>query len=271
MAFKTDTSFLEKISIGAVGTRRVIEHLKKQGYKPIELERGSTSFKIWKKIKIKRIRVPDILCIDCGRRVESRAKTKLQISMSHSFSDQLRGWDNGLEDKDYIAFVVCKRSGDGPVDWQADDLVQYISVGEMRKAYQQAKVLEIKPKGAREGYEARLTWMPHIWMGVTVESQEYAFRIEHLRKTDAIIKFLSLEPLLGPINDLPLEGIDWVIVGGESGPKARPMKEQWVDSILGQCSEAKVPFFFKQWGGVRKKLTGRKLHGRTYDEMLLKT
>jgi len=158
MAFKTDTSFLEKISIGAVGTRHVIEHLKKKGYNPIELERGSTSFKIWKEIKIKRIRVPDILCINCGRRVESRAKTKLQISMSHSFSDPSRGWDSGLEDKNYIAFVVCRRSGNRPVDWRADDLVQYISVGEMRKAYQRGEVLEIKPKGAREGYEARLTW-----------------------------------------------------------------------------------------------------------------
>ena len=112
----------------------------------------------------------------------------------------------------------------------------------------------------------QLTWMPHIWMGVTVEEQDYTYRINHLQRTGAKVKFLSLEPLLGPISDLHLEGIDWVIVGGESGPKSRPMKKIWALDICNQCQEKKVPFFFKQWGGINKKKAGRVLEGRTWDE-----
>lgn len=112
-----------------------------------------------------------------------------------------------------------------------------------------------------------LTWTPNIWMGVTVESDCYRFRIDHLRATRALIKFLSLEPLLGPLSDLDLDGVDWVIVGGESGPKARPMKEQWVTDLRDQCLQASVPFFFKQWGGINKKKAGRLLQGRTWDEL----
>jgi hypothetical protein len=157
-SYKTDESFLEKISIGAVGTRRVFDDLFQQGHNPIELERGSMSFKIWKTIKIKRIRVPDILCINCGRRIESRAKTKLEISMSHSFSNQERGWDYGLEDDDFVALAVCQRAGNKPVDWEADNLVQYISVGDLRIAQRAGQTISVKPKGAQEGFEARITW-----------------------------------------------------------------------------------------------------------------
>lgn len=114
---------------------------------------------------------------------------------------------------------------------------------------------------------ASLPWPPHIWMGVSVESAAYVDRIAHLYATDAAIKFLSLEPLLGPLPALPLDGIDWVIVGGESGPGARPMDATWALDIRDQCQSAGVPFFFKQWGGVRKKRTGRLLDGRTWDEM----
>lgn len=112
-----------------------------------------------------------------------------------------------------------------------------------------------------------LSWQRHIWMGVSVENSDYAFRIDHLRETDAHIKFLSLEPLLGPLPDLDLRGIDWVIVGGESGPHARPMRSEWVLDIRDQCQAAGVPFFFKQWGGTNKKKTGRILDNRTWDEM----
>ncbi len=112
-----------------------------------------------------------------------------------------------------------------------------------------------------------LAWKPHVWMGVSVENEKFKFRIDHLRKTKAAIKFLSLEPLLGPLPDLNLKDIDWVIVGGESGPGARPMDETWVRGIRRQCRAAKVAFFFKQWGGVFKKEAGRELDGRTYDEM----
>lgn len=106
---------------------------------------------------------------------------------------------------------------------------------------------------------------PNIWMGVTVENNEYAHRINYLRQTNAHVKFLSLEPLLGPIPNLNLDGIDWVIVGGESGPGARPVDSAWVVDIRDQCQEAGVPFFFKQWGGVNKKKAGRELEGRTWD------
>lgn len=112
-----------------------------------------------------------------------------------------------------------------------------------------------------------LLWADNIWMGVSVESEDYLFRIECLRKTDARIKFLSLEPLLGPLPSIDLGNIDWVIVGGESGPHARPMKPEWVRNIRAQCLAARVPFFFKQWGGVFKSRTGRLLDGRTWDQM----
>lgn len=113
----------------------------------------------------------------------------------------------------------------------------------------------------------KLPWPEHIWMGVSVESLKYTFRIDHLRKTPAAVRFLSIEPLLGPLPELDLSGIHWVIVGGESGPGARPMEEAWVLDIRDQCVRADVPFFFKQWGGVNKKATGRLLQGRTWDEL----
>ncbi|MGO8815361.1 MAG: DUF5131 family protein [Terriglobia bacterium] len=111
-----------------------------------------------------------------------------------------------------------------------------------------------------------LPWPPHIWMGVSVENLKYTSRIDDLRQTGAIVKFLSLEPLLGSLPGLDLGGIDWVIVGGESGPGARPIDPAWVLEIRDQCLDARVPFFFKQWGGTRKKRGGRELEGRTWDE-----
>lgn len=112
-----------------------------------------------------------------------------------------------------------------------------------------------------------LEWTDNIWMGVSVENEKYTFRIDDLRKTGAKIKFLSVEPLIGPISKMNLKGINWVIVGGESGPGARPLEREWVVNIRDQCLKAKVPFFFKQWGGVQKKKTGRLLDGRTWDQM----
>lgn len=112
-----------------------------------------------------------------------------------------------------------------------------------------------------------LTWSDNIWMGVSVESGDWAFRIDHLRESGAKTKFISLEPLLGPVPDLDLHGIDWVIVGGESGPGARPMDPSWVSEIRDQCLDEDVPFFFKQWGGVQKKKAGRVLEGKTWSQM----
>jgi protein gp37 len=111
-----------------------------------------------------------------------------------------------------------------------------------------------------------LPWAPNIWMGVSVECQEYTFRIGHLRETGAHVKFLSLEPLLGPLPNLDLTGIDWVIVGGESGPGARRMSPEWVTEIRDQCIAERVSFFFKQWGGINRKKAGRELEGRTWNE-----
>ncbi len=115
--------------------------------------------------------------------------------------------------------------------------------------------------------DSKLEWAPNIWMGVSVESDKYRSRIDDLRGTNAVLKFLSLEPLLGPLYDLDLRDIDWAIVGGESGPNARPMDPAWAIDLRDQCRRAKVPFFFKQWGGKNKKRAGRVLEGRTWDEM----
>ncbi|MBM4169724.1 MAG: phage Gp37/Gp68 family protein [Ignavibacteria bacterium] len=112
-----------------------------------------------------------------------------------------------------------------------------------------------------------LVWPANVWMGVSTEDERVLYRIEHLRSVPASVRFLSCEPLIGPLENLDLTGIHWVIVGGESGPGARPMSKKWVESIRRQCRQVKVPFFFKQWGGVRKDLTGRELNGRMYDEM----
>ena len=112
-----------------------------------------------------------------------------------------------------------------------------------------------------------LEWSDNIWMGVSIENSDFKGRIDHLRKTGARIKFLSLEPLIGPVGKLNLKGIDWVIVGGESGPKSRPMEESWVVQIRDQCQDSGVPFFFKQWGGVNKKKNGRLLEGKIWSEM----
>lgn len=157
-AFKTDESFLEKIAIGATGTRKAFDDLRSQGHEPMELERGSMSFKIWKAIKIKRVRVPDILCLRCAHRIESRAKTKLEITMSHSMSQPERGWDFGLDDHDAIALVFCERVGDGPLDWNASPLVQYIEVEPLRRIFAAKQVTVHKAKGAQEGFEVRITW-----------------------------------------------------------------------------------------------------------------
>ena len=114
---------------------------------------------------------------------------------------------------------------------------------------------------------SELQWLPNVWMGVSVENKDYKYRMSHLRETNARIKFLSIEPLLGPLGTLDLEGIHWVVVGGESGPGARPIAPSWVIDIRNQCLKANVPFFFKQWGGFNKKKAGRSLDGRTWDEM----
>ncbi|MBK9736187.1 MAG: phage Gp37/Gp68 family protein [Saprospiraceae bacterium] len=130
-------------------------------------------------------------------------------------------------------------------------------------------VFQVLTKRAERLYELHqdLNWTHNIWMGVSVEDETVLDRIDFLRNTNARVKFLSIEPLLGPLNSINLEKIDWAIVGGESGFRPRPLKPDWVIDIQEQCEKAKVAFFFKQWGGKNKKANGRILNGKTYDEM----
>lgn len=114
---------------------------------------------------------------------------------------------------------------------------------------------------------ARLDWPPNLWMGVSIESSKYRFRVDHLRSVGAAVRFVSAEPLLGPLENLDLQGIHWLIAGGESGPHARPMDAAWVADVRDQCARVDVPFFFKQWGGRTPKAGGRRLGGRTHDAM----
>ncbi len=139
----------------------------------------------------------------------------------------------------------------------------------MGKAYWHQFQLLTKRSERLQALNHKLQWMPNIWMGVSVENDDYSHRVNHLQSTDAHLKFLSIEPLLGNIHDLNLDNLDWVIVGGESGPKSRPVKDSWVINIRNQCVQKRVPFFFKQWGGVNRKKTGRELEGRVWDEMPL--
>jgi protein gp37 len=151
---------------------------------------------------------------------------------------------------------------------------EYISrVGRVMQtaAWHTFQVLTKRHERLRSLLNGELRWMgslPNVWWGVSVEDREYGLpRIDSLRSTNARVRFLSVKPLLEDLGEINLSGIDWVIVGGESGPHARPMEQAWVCGVLSQCEAAGVPFFFKQWGGVQKKLTGRSLYGRTYDQL----
>jgi HEAT repeat protein len=156
--FKSDESFLKKLAIGAAGTNVTIHLLQQMGFNPIELERGSTGFKIWKRIKIKRIRVPDILCLRTGQRFESRGKTKLEISMSHSLNDPKRAWDFGMRSDDYVSIVLFQQVDDSPVDWKQISPVHFIKVNDLRNAFAENLVSITTPKGVEEGSEIRVVW-----------------------------------------------------------------------------------------------------------------
>jgi protein gp37 len=147
-----------------------------------------------------------------------------------------------------------------------EDFIKRVFDTMARAHWHQFQILT-KRSGRLLAISDELDWPANVWMGVSVETAEFKSRIDHLRNTKAAVKFLSVEPLLGPLGLLDLNGIDWIIVGGESGPGARPMKYEWVTDIRLQCEQARVPFFFKQWGGVQKKRAGRELDGRTWDEL----
>ncbi|MCX5977044.1 MAG: hypothetical protein NTV33_09530 [Coprothermobacterota bacterium] len=156
--FKSDDSFLRKLAIGAAGTNATIDRLKSLGFNPVELERGSTGFKIWKKIKIKRVRIPDILSLNTGMRFESRGKTKLEISMSHSLNDPKRAWDTGMRDDDLVSIVVFEQNCDSPIDLKQISPVHFVSVKDMRKTFSAGQVSITQPKGFEEGSEIRVMW-----------------------------------------------------------------------------------------------------------------
>ena len=139
--------------------------------------------------------------------------------------------------------------------------------GTMEECPQHTFQVLTKRSGRLRRLASKLPWPRNLWMGVSVEDARVIHRVSDLAAVPACVRFLSCEPLIGPLDALPLNGIQWVIVGGESGPRARPMEKAWVESIRRQCERSGVAFFFKQWGGVRKDLTGRKLNGRTYDQM----
>lgn len=191
-AFKTDESFLQKIAMGAIATKHALADLERQGHSPMELERGSTSFKIWKAIKIKRVRVPDILCLACGRRVESRAKSKLEITMSHSTSDPERGWDHGLDDADTVALVPCEKTGPGPLEWTPQLPVQYLQVGELRRSFAAGEVIRHRQKGAEEGFELRISWPAAVAQADAVVERVEAGSLR-LRRGDGRAVSLRLE------------------------------------------------------------------------------
>lgn len=150
------------------------------------------------------------------------------------------------------------------------DYVQKVFDVMRRASWHTFQVLTKRSKRLHE-LDRSIDWPINVWMGVSVENDDYIFRIDHLRQTNAHLKFLSLEPLLGPLPHLDLSNIDWVIVGGESGPGARLMAREWVIDIKEQCRAAGMPFFFKQWGGVHRSRNGRMLEGRTWDEIPVKT
>jgi hypothetical protein len=180
-SFKSDESFLQKLAVGATGTKATIKRLKELGYKPIELERGSTGYRIWKRIKIKRVRVPDILCLRSGQRFESRCKTKLEISMSHSRKDPHRAWDAGMRPDDHVTALLCKQINDSPVDWEVVSPIHFIKVADMQEAVTNGYIQVSRPKGVEEGSEIRM-----IWPSATANEESLVIEV-----SDKIIKLQS--------------------------------------------------------------------------------
>jgi hypothetical protein len=190
--FKSDDSFLRKLAVGAAGTNAPIDRLTALGFRPIELERGSTGFKIWKKIKIKRVRVPDILCLQTGLRFESRGKTKPEISMSHSLKDPKRAWDAGMRDGDFVSIVVFQQSAKSPIDLKRISPVLFIKVKDLRDAFAQKRVSITKPKGVEEGSEIRVVWPSAIAKQLSTVSEVSAKRIQLTHQPSGRIQTIQL-------------------------------------------------------------------------------
>ncbi len=207
-------------------------------------------------------------CTNCyAEKMANRLKNMGLKKYENSFNLTLH-YEN-IEDPLFMkkpqTIFVCSMSDIFHKDVPDEFILKLFEV--MNKAYWHTfQVLTKRAERIKELNDS-ITWTKNIWLGTTVESEKVTHRIDYLRESGAYIKFLSIEPLLTPINDLKLKNIDWVIVGGESGAKARPMLKEWVVDIKNQCNTQYVPFFFKQWGGKNKKKAGRLLDNTTYDEM----
>ncbi len=213
--------------------------------------------------------------------------TKISEGCAHCYAERMALRLKAMGQKNYInGFQVTlhPHALNIPLKWKIPHMIFVNSMGDlfhnevplsfiqrvfevMNNAYRHRFQILTKRAERLADLAPLLNWTENIWIGVTVESAAYRYRLEYLRNVPATVRFLSLEPLLSPVPDMDLTKIDWVIVGGESGPGARPMNKSWVIDIQQQCHEAKVPFFFKQWGGVNKKKSGRLLDGTMYGEM----
>ena len=213
--------------------------------------------------------------------------TKISPGCAHCYAERMARRLQGMGQPNYVngfRLTLHPHVLEAPLTWKKPQTIFVNSMSDLfhrevpaefimrtfdvmrRASWHRFQVLTKRSERLLE-LSADISWPDNVWMGVSVENGEYRARIEHLRQTGAHVKFLSLEPLLGPLPRLDLLGLDWVIVGGESGPGARPLQSAWVLDIRDQCVANGVPFFFKQWGGVRKKRAGRLLEGRTWDAM----
>ena len=217
--------------------------------------------------------------------------TKISLGCKHCYAERMAKRLQAMGQPNYFngfKLAMHEHVLEKPLEWKTPQVIFVNSMSDlfhqdvpmdfihktfdiMRQAYwHQFQVLTKRSERLLE-LSPQIEWPENVWMGVSVENKDYTFRIEHLRQTRAKVKFLSLEPLLGPLQRLNMRDINWVIVGGESGPGARLIKEEWVKEIRDQCLTTKVPFFFKQWGGIHKKSAGRVLEGRTWNEMPVKS
>jgi protein gp37 len=213
--------------------------------------------------------------------------TKISPGCRHCYAERMSHRLKAMGQENYkngFAVTLQPRMLELPLEWRKPQMIFVNSMSDLfhesvpldyiqrvfaimgRATWHRFQVLTKRSERLAE-LSPNLLWPENVWMGVSVETARYIDRIDKLRATSAKVKFLSLEPLLAPLPDLDLSRIDWVIVGGESGPGARPMEKEWVIEIRDRCVAENVPFFFKQWGGVNKKKAGRLLEGRTWDEM----
>ena len=213
--------------------------------------------------------------------------TKISTGCKNCYAERMANRLQAMGQKNYrhgFSLRTHQETLSLPLTWKKP---QTIFVNSMSDLFHQAvpdefifKVFEVMAKASWHRFQVltkrserlaeltpQLNWQPNIWMGVTIESSDYLHRMEDLKNTGAFVKFLSIEPLLSGFDSLDLIGLDWVIAGGESGPGARPVQPDWVRSVRDECVRQRIPFFFKQWGGVRKKAAGRLLDGRVWNEM----